>query len=143
MKRTRPGPSPAPSASALADAGLSPGEIDCLSASANGSVAGDRAEARGLAAALGERSAMLPVSAIKSMLGEALGASGGFQAAALLGTFADGVLPGILGLEETEAGFPLAGVSPNNQHIEARRALLSAVGADGHCSALVLTAPEI
>lgn len=128
---------------ALADAGLSPAEIDCLSASANGSLTGDRAEARGLAAAFGERAAVLPVSAIKSMLGEALGASGGFQAAALLGTFTDGVLPGILGLEETEAGFPLKGVSPNNQHIEARRALLSAVGADGHCCALVLTAPEI
>lgn len=128
---------------ALADAGLSPAQIDCLSASANGSLAGDRAEARGLATALGELAAVLPVSAIKSMLGEALGASGGFQAAALLGTFTDGVLPGILGLEETEAGFPLKGVSSNNQHIEARRALLSAVGADGHCCALVLTAPEI
>lgn len=128
---------------ALEDAGLSPGEIDCLSASANGSVAGDRAEARGVAAAMRGRAADLPVSAIKSMLGEALGASGAFQAAALLGTFADGVLPGIRGLEETEEGFPLKGVSPKNRNIEARRALLSAVGADGHCCALVLTAPEI
>ena len=57
-----------------------------------------------MAAALGERAADLPVTAVKSMLGEAMGAAGGFQVVALLGTFADGVLPGIPGLDEVEDG---------------------------------------
>jgi 3-oxoacyl-[acyl-carrier-protein] synthase II len=126
---------------ALADAGAAPGEIDCLFASANGSPAGDRCEALGMTAALGPRAADLPVAAVKGMLGEALGASGGLQAVALLGTFADGTLPGIPGLAATEEGFPLGGVSPESRRIRARRALVNAAGSDGHCCAVVLSAP--
>jgi 3-oxoacyl-[acyl-carrier-protein] synthase II len=123
---------------ALDDAGIGPGEIDAVSLSASGSVTGDRAEAAGLAAALGERAAGLPVTAIKSMLGEALGASGGFQAVALLGTFRDGNLPGIHGLEATEAGFPLTGATAETRRVAVRRALLTALGADGHACAVVI-----
>jgi 3-oxoacyl-[acyl-carrier-protein] synthase II len=126
---------------ALADAGTAPEEIDCLFASANGSVAGDRCEAVGVAAALGARAADLPVAAVKAMLGEALGASGGFQAVALLGSLEDGLLPGIPGLETPDEGFPLGGISQQNRRIEVRRALVNAVGSDGHCCAVVLSAP--
>src|SRR3954471_9843898 len=77
----------------LDDAGLAAGVVDGCGAGANVSVDGDRWEALGVAAALGERAADLPVTAVKSMLGEALGASGGLQIVALLGTFGDGVLP--------------------------------------------------
>lgn len=123
---------------ALDDAGVGPGEIDAVSLSANGSSTGDRAEAAGIAAALGERAAGLPVTAIKAMLGEALGASGGFQAVALLGTFRDGLLPGVLGFEATEAGFPLTGAAADTRSVAVRRALLTALGADGHACAVVM-----
>lgn len=126
---------------ALDDAGVAPEQIDALSASASGSVAVDRWEALGVAAALGARAAALPVTAVKSMLGESMGASGALQAVALLGTFDDGALPGIHGLATTEPGFPLAGAVAEGRRIEARRALLTAVGADGHCCALVVGAP--
>jgi 3-oxoacyl-[acyl-carrier-protein] synthase II len=94
-----------------------------------------------VAAALGPRAADLPVTAIKSMLGEAMGASGALQAVAMLGTFGDGVLPGIRGLERLDEDFPLAGAAVENRRAEVRRALLTAVGVDGHCWALVLGAP--
>jgi 3-oxoacyl-[acyl-carrier-protein] synthase II len=126
---------------ALDDAGVTPEGIDVLSASASGSVAADRWEAWGVAAALGPRAAELPVTAVKSMLGEAMGASGALQAVALLGTFGDGALPGIQGLESLEPDFPLPGAVAEARRVEARRALLTAVGADGHCCALVLGAP--
>jgi 3-oxoacyl-[acyl-carrier-protein] synthase II len=126
---------------ALEDAGIGPEGLDAVSASASGSVAGDRAEAAGIAAALGGH-AGLPVTAVKSMLGEALGASGGFQAVALLGTLGDGVLPGILGLERTEEGFPLTGAVAATRGIAVRRALLTALSTDGHACAVVLGQPE-
>jgi 3-oxoacyl-[acyl-carrier-protein] synthase II len=126
---------------ALEDAGVAPGDLDCLSASASGSVEVDRREALGLAAALGERAADLPVTAVKSMLGEAMGAAGGLQIVALLGTFADGVLPGIPGLDEVEAGLPLGGLAAGARPVQARRALVTALSADGHAAALVLGAP--
>jgi 3-oxoacyl-[acyl-carrier-protein] synthase II len=132
---------------ALDDAGAAPAEIGCLSASASGSSTVDRAEARGVAAALGEWAAGLPVTAIKAMLGEGLGVSAAWQAVDLVETLGDGVLPGIAGLEQLEPGLPLplpetAPAATRRLEPAARqRALITAVGADGHCAALVLGAP--
>lgn len=123
---------------ALDDAGVLPEQIDALSASASGSVAVDRWEAMGVAKALGPRAAELPVTAVKSMLGEAMGASGALQTVALLGTLGDGMVPGIRGLERVEEGFPLSGAAAETRRVAVRRALVTAVGADGHCCALVL-----
>ncbi len=128
---------------ALEDAGIGPGEIDAASVSASGGVTGDRAEAAGIAAALGDRAADLPVAAVKSMLGEALGASGGFQAVAALGTlgmFGDSALPGIQGFERSEEGFPLTGAAAATRHVAVQRILLTALSADGHACAVVLGA---
>ncbi|HVT19281.1 MAG TPA: beta-ketoacyl synthase N-terminal-like domain-containing protein [Thermoanaerobaculia bacterium] len=130
---------------ALDDAGVSARDVDWVSASANGSMAGDRNEAAGIAAALGDHAAGLPVTAVKAMLGEALGASGALQAVELIAGLRDGVLPGILGLEATEDGFPLSGLSAETRRLPpgaARCALATALSADGHCSALVFAAPE-
>jgi 3-oxoacyl-[acyl-carrier-protein] synthase II len=128
---------------ALADAGTAPAEIGCLSASASGSLAIDRAEARGIAAALGARAAALPVAAIKAMLGEGLGVSGAWQTLDLVETLADGLLPGIAGLESLEPGLPLRGGAAATRRLAPRelpRARVTVVGADGHCAALVLGA---
>jgi 3-oxoacyl-[acyl-carrier-protein] synthase II len=125
---------------ALEDAGTGPEAVDALSAGASGSLAGDRAEAAAIAEVFGARAGELPVTAVKSMLGEALGASGGFQAVALLGTLNTGTLPGILGLETTEAGFPLTGASAAARQVAVRRALLTAFSTDGHACAVVLGA---
>jgi 3-oxoacyl-[acyl-carrier-protein] synthase II len=131
---------------ALADAGTAPAEVGCLSASASGSREVDRAEALGVAAALGERAATLPVTAIKAMLGEGLGVSGAWQALDLVATIGDGVLPGIAGLEQIDPDLPLPGAAAAATRrlapAERRRVLVTAVGADGHCAALVLGAPE-
>jgi 3-oxoacyl-[acyl-carrier-protein] synthase II len=129
---------------ALADAGAAPAEIGCLSASASGSLEVDRAEAMGVAAALGDRAATVPVTAIKAMLGEGLGVSAAWQAVDLVETIGDGVLPGIAGLERLEPGLPLPGAVAATRQLapaDRRRVLMTAVGADGHCAALVLGAP--
>ncbi len=124
---------------ALEDAGVSPEEIGCLSASANGSVEADRQEAFGIARALGGRAADLPVTAVKSMLGEAIGASGALQAVALLGTLGDGRLPGIRGLESTEEAFPLSGASAETRTLnDLHYGLIDAVGSSGHVCTLIL-----
>jgi len=123
---------------ALEDAGLRPEEIDAVSTGANGSIEEDRREALGIAAALGGHAAAVPVTAVKSMLGEALGASGALQAVAALGTLRDGVLPGIPDLECTDEGFPLPAVSAQSRPVAARRILITASGGGGHCCALVL-----
>src|SRR5215208_1880561 len=123
---------------ALNDAFVGPHEIDCLSASANGSYAGDRHEAKGIFAGLNGQTRKLPVTAIKSMLGETLGASGPMQAIALLETMRDGVLPGIKCLEEVDDDFAFEMIGPDNREIDLEAALINSVGFDGHCCSLVL-----
>ncbi len=123
---------------ALNDAFTGPHEIDCLSASANGSYTGDRHEAKGICAGLNGQTRKLPVTAIKSMLGETLGASGPMQAIALLETMRDGVLPGINGLEQVEDDLAFDLISADNSEIDLDEALINSVGFDGHCCSLVL-----
>jgi len=127
---------------ALAEAGLAPEDVDCLSAAACGGPATDRAEAAGVAAALGERAANLPVTAVKGQLGEALGASGALQAAVLLAALETGELPGIAGLDEPEPGLLLAAAGPEATRGSFRRGLVTAVGLDGAAVALVLERPS-
>src|SRR5713101_4028550 len=127
---------------ALSDAFLLPHEVDCLSASANGSVAGDRHEAQGVFVGLKGQTCGLPVTAIKSMLGETLGASGPMQAVALLKTMRDGVLPGILRLEKTEDGFPLKMARAESQEADVTNGLINSIGFDGHCCSLIVTRPD-
>ena len=59
---------------ALEDAGLDPSHVDCISAHATSTVAGDRAEAAAIAAVFGRSTPW--ISATKSMTGHSLGAAG-------------------------------------------------------------------
>lgn len=123
---------------ALNDAFLGPHEIDCLSASANGSYAGDRHEAKGVFTGLNGQTRKLPVTAIKSMLGETLGAAGPTQTIAVLETMRDGVLPGIKNLEQVDDDFEFEMIGPDNREIDLEKALINSVGFDGHCCSLVV-----
>lgn len=127
---------------ALDHAGTSPDEIDAVSAAASGSVAGDRHEARGLAAAFGAAAGRLPVTAVKSMLGESLGAAGALQTVALIEALRRRVLPGVRGLERCEEGWPLGGARAHRRDLDGANGLVDAIGLDGHACALVVARPE-
>jgi 3-oxoacyl-[acyl-carrier-protein] synthase II len=127
---------------ALYDAGMLNYEIECFSASANGNPRGDRREARAVAQVFGDHAQRMPVTAIKAMLGETLGASGAMQAVDALETMRDGVLPGIPQLEEVEEDFPLALAGPDKQDVDVINALVNSVGFDGHCCSLILAKCE-
>jgi len=126
----------------LNDAHVTPDEIDCLSMSANGSVRTDRHEAAAVAAVLGARANAISVTAIKSMLGETLGASGAMQVISLMEAMRDGALPGISQLNEVEGDFPLRKAGPDTQKLDLSRGLINSVGFDGGCCSMVLTRCE-
>jgi 3-oxoacyl-[acyl-carrier-protein] synthase II len=123
---------------ALYDAGLLHYEVDCLSASANGSPRGDRHEAQAVAQVFNSHAQRMPATAIKAMLGETLGASGAMQALDMLETMRDQVLPGISRLEEFEEDFPLALAGSGRQRVDVVNALINSFGLDGHSCSLIL-----
>lgn len=121
---------------ALADAGLDAAAVGAVSAGASGSVAGDACAARALGRVFDGGAASLPVTAVKSMLGETLGASGGFQTVALVEALRRGRLPGIRGLEDPDEGLPAA--PAETRPIDAAVGLVHAAGFDGQHIALVI-----
>jgi len=124
---------------ALEDALVTTEEIDCLSMSANGSVSADRHEALAVAAVFGELAGTLPVTAVKSMLGETLGASGPMQAISMIEAMRDGTLPGISRLDEIEDDFPLRNAGVDSRTLDQSIGLINSVGYDGSCCSVVLT----
>ncbi len=124
---------------ALRSAEISASEIDCLSASANGSKVRDKLESLAIRAVYNGSSQKVPVTAIKSMLGETLGAAGAMQVVDMLETFNDGILPGIARLTEIENEIPLKNLSAENRKIEAQTAQINAVGFEGNHSSLILS----
>jgi 3-oxoacyl-[acyl-carrier-protein] synthase II len=127
---------------ALDDAGMAKEQIDCLSASANGSVRGDRHEAQAIAASLNGHAQKVPVTAIKSMLGETLGASGAMQAVALVESLRSGVLPGISQLQELDEDFPLPMTSANSREMNLSNGIINSMGLDGNCCSIILARCE-
>jgi 3-oxoacyl-[acyl-carrier-protein] synthase II len=65
---------------ALADAGIGPGDVDCINAHGTSTHKGDKVEIDSLRAAFGDRLDRIPISANKSQLGHSLGAAAAVEA---------------------------------------------------------------
>jgi len=78
---------------ALADAGLAPEQISYVNAHGTGTEANDKAECKALRKVFGERTAGLPISSTKSIVGHCLGAAGATEAIASIVCAEAGVLP--------------------------------------------------
>ncbi len=123
---------------ALQEAEITARDVDCLSASANGSHTKDRLEAMAINGVYNGSSEQLPITAVKSMLGETLGAAGAMQVVDMLETINDGVLPGIAHLNRIEDGLPLKNISSRRRTVDAKTAQINSVGFEGnHCSLIL------
>jgi 3-oxoacyl-[acyl-carrier-protein] synthase II len=119
---------------ALADADLPADAIGLVVTSASGSPRLDAREAGGVAAVLG---AAVPLTAIKSMTGETLGASGPLQALTAFEAMRAGQLPGVAGLSQLDSSLRV-NVSAATRPVRATRALVTALAPEGNCCAAVL-----
>ncbi len=84
---------------ALREAGVSPDEVDFVSAHATGTAAGDVAEARAIARVLGPET---PVASHKGHMGHTLAAAGALETIAAVIMMREGVVFPTLNLEETD-----------------------------------------
>jgi len=86
----------------LADAGVHPERVVHVNAHATSTPAGDVVEAQAIAAALGEASAGVVVSATKSMTGHLLGGAGAVESVAAIMALRDRVAPPTINLEDPD-----------------------------------------
>ena len=82
---------------ALADAQLSPADIQYVNAHGTGTAANDETETKALHEAFGAQAKKLAISSTKSMVGHALGAAGALELVATLLTVRDGIAPPTIG----------------------------------------------
>lgn len=81
---------------ALEDAGVKKGDVDLISANANGCKMQDAVEAKAIQSLFGANSNCIPLSAIKSNIGESYGTSGAAQLISSLMSINTGQIPHII-----------------------------------------------
>jgi 3-oxoacyl-[acyl-carrier-protein] synthase II len=122
---------------ALADAGVTPGEVDAVSAHAPGTPQGDLAEARAIHLALGARGAAVQVSSTKSMHGHAFGAAGAIETALAVAALADGVVLPTINMDHPDPECRLEHVRDRACRSEPRILVKNSFGAGGVSTCLV------
>jgi 3-oxoacyl-[acyl-carrier-protein] synthase II len=108
----------------LADAGMSPEDIDCINAHGTSTPENDKMEYLALSAALGEHLSRTPISSNKSMIGHTLSAAGTVEAAVSLLTIDAGVIPPTINCTEQDPHI-LMDVVPNVKRIQAVNTVMS------------------
>jgi 3-oxoacyl-[acyl-carrier-protein] synthase II len=126
---------------AVEDAGIGIEDIDLISAHATATPLGDRTEEEALRTAFGGGLSYRdkPVIALKAFTGHMLAASGPFEAAFVLKSMREGVIPGHIFLKETDSELNLL---RENTRMKTGCALVNSFGFGGFNACLVLKAPE-
>jgi 3-oxoacyl-[acyl-carrier-protein] synthase II len=129
---------------ALADAGIPASQVVHVNAHATSTEAGDLAEARAIASALGEAVDGVVVSATKSMTGHLLGGAGALESVAAVLALVEGVAPPTINLDDPDDGVAIdiaTGPRPLKSHDGAPMAALNnSFGFGGHNVALAFAA---
>ena len=124
---------------AMAEARLSPEHIDYVNLHGTGTELNDRVETRALKLALGERAREIPMSALKSQIGHAQGATGAAGVAATLVAMEHGQIPPTINLEVADSECDLDYVPDLGRKVQIDHAVCNCVGFGSKNSALVLT----
>lgn len=125
---------------AIADAGLTPEDIDYVNAHGTSTHMNDLGETEACKTVFGTRAKEVPVSSIKSMTGHLLGAAGGVEAIATALAVQNDMLPPTINFTEPdlEEGLDLDYVPNQARPHTVRAALSNNFGFGGHNACLVL-----
>jgi len=127
---------------ALDEAGLTPADVEFVSAHGTGTLVNDRIEADVLRRVLGRRASEIPVNSIKASVGHTMGAAAALEAVMCLMAGREGVVPKTLGLEEPDPACELDHVIGAPRAVQPRISLSTSLGFGGCNAALVLEAVD-
>ena len=128
---------------ALADAGVSPEQVDYINAHGTSTPLGDVAELRAVKAMFGAHAHKLAISSSKSMIGHLLGASGSVEAAFSALALAQQIAPPTINLDNPDPECDLDLVPHQARPMTMEYALSNSFGFGGTNGSLLLTrAPD-
>jgi 3-oxoacyl-[acyl-carrier-protein] synthase II len=123
---------------AIADAGLTPDEVDYINAHGTSTLPNDRSETAAIKTVFGEAAYRIPVSSTKSMTGHLMGAGGGIEAIASIRSIETGIVPPTINQETPDPDCDLDYVPNEARRAEVRIAMSNSFGFGGHNATLVL-----
>ena len=123
---------------ALDESGVSINNIDYISSCANSTADMDKIESLVLKKIFGKQLKNIPVSSIKSMLGETVSVSGGLQALSCIGAMKSGFVPPTINIQEQDPECDIDCVTNKAQKKDVKIALVLSFGPGGYNSACVL-----
>jgi 3-oxoacyl-[acyl-carrier-protein] synthase II len=123
---------------ALTDAGVKPEDIDYINAHGTSTPLNDLSETVAIKAAFGARAYSIPISSTKSMIGHALGGSGGLEVVACLKTLETGRIHPTVNLEKPDPDCDLDYVSNVARSVPVHTLLKNSFGFGGQNACLVL-----
>ncbi|MCC6770500.1 MAG: beta-ketoacyl-ACP synthase II [Gemmatimonadaceae bacterium] len=123
---------------ALADARVSPAEIDYVNAHASSTPLNDPTESLAITQVLGELATRIPVSGTKGYYGHALGASGAIEAAICALALQRDWLPPTVNLEEADSACNLSHVTKAGADRRVEHLISNSFGFGGINAALVM-----
>ena len=123
---------------ALEDAEVSPGEIDYVSATANSTLDCDVMETRAVNRVFGGKAKRLPMSSIKSMIGDTFSASGAMNVAASIGSINEDFIPPTLNYETADRRCEVDCVPGKSRAAKVEKVLINSFTPTGVNSSLVI-----
>src|SRR5712691_5369595 len=124
---------------AIADAGLTPDDIDYINPHGTGTPENDKMEYLGISAVFGERATSIPVSSNKSMVGHTLSAAGAVETVFTLLTLEHQRLPPTINYNVPDPAIPLDVVPNKARDAKVRHAMSNSFGFGGQNVSLVMS----
>jgi 3-oxoacyl-[acyl-carrier-protein] synthase II len=138
---TQPSPNGAGAANALGialkRAGIRPDEVDYINAHGTATQLNDTAETHAIKSVFGQLAYRIPASAIKSMTGHLLGASGALEAVTSIMTINHGIIPPTINLNNPDPDCDLDYVPNQARKAKVNTVVSNSFGFGGHNSVLV------